>query len=110
MFKWLKTKKDKEEGRMYDLRHRHWGHNVEFDGDGKTPHSREVHGWLTPYVSKGDTFLFPATKGLAVWLLIKVENCNDPRDMFFATAGIIRYATEEDLQRVKGEKGEFHFV
>lgn len=99
MFGWLRKSKESKEGRLYDLRNRIWGHNIEFDGDGKLPHSRRVHGWLTPYVSEGDMFLYPATKGLAVWLLMKVENCNDPRDMFFGTVGIIRYATEEDLKR-----------
>ena len=94
---------------MYDLRNCNWGHSVVFVGDGrKIAHSKTVHGWLTPYVSAGDTFLFPATKGLAVWLLIEVRNCDDPRDMFFGTAGIIRYATEEDLERVV--KPELNFV
>ncbi len=110
--KWLKTEKDKKEGRMYDLRHCGWGHNVEFDrdGSGKEPNTHNVHGWLTPYVSKGDTFLFPATKGLAVWLFTDVKNCGDPGDMFFGTVGIIRYATEEDLKRVNEPKTEFRFV
>lgn len=117
MFSWLKRKKSKEEvieeGKMYDLRQCCWGHSIEFDGNGELPHSKEVHGWLTPCVSKGDTFLFPAIKGLAVWMLIKVRNCNDPKDMFFGTVGIIRYATEEDLEKVKQIKADvqsFRFV
>ena len=104
--KWLKSNKDKREGRMYDLQKCHWGHNVEFNGEGKQSHTQRVYGWLTPYVSVGDTFLFPATKVLAVWFLTEVRNCDDPRDMFFGTAGIIRYATEEDLKR----KPKFQFV
>lgn len=98
---------------MYDLRHCGWGHSVVFEGAGKIPNSQEVHGWLTPRVSKGDTFLFPATKGLAIWQLIEVENCSDPEDMFFGTVGIIRYATEQDLKQVESPepaKSEFRFI
>jgi len=113
MFKWLKKEKapqEKKEGKLYNLRTCYWGHSVVFDGDGKLLNSRRVHGWLTPHISKGDMFLFPATKGLAVWLLTEVKNCNDPSDMFFGEAGIIRYATEEDLKRVSEAKPDFQFV
>ncbi len=115
MFGWFRKKKEicTKEGRMYDLRRCCWGHSIGFDGEGKAPHSRKVHGWLTPCVSNGDTFLFPATKGLAVWLLMEVENCDDPKDMFFAAAGIIRYATDEDLKsinKIKTGETKFQFV
>jgi len=106
MFGWLKSlftpKKEPQEGRMYDLRERYWGHSIKFNGNGKLPNSHSVYGFLTPSASNGDTFLFPATNGLAVWALLEVDNCDDPRDMFFAEAGVIRYATEDDLMKVEG--------
>ena len=118
MFNWLKRKSQKKqiagqvptEGRMYDLRNCCWGHSIVFSGDGKQPHTRKVCGWLTPYASKGDTFLFPATKGMAVFQFIDIKNCDDPRDMFFGTVGIIRYATEADLKKVNEPKTKYNFV
>ena len=101
MLRFLKRKPAPKERRMYDLRKCFWSHSVVFVGEGKIPMSQQVHGWLTPYVKKGDMFLFPATKGLAVWVMIEVENCKDPRDMFFATVGIIRYATKKDIAKAE---------
>jgi hypothetical protein len=95
------TKKPLREGRIYDLRHKCWGHNIEFRGKGKLKNSHRICGWLTPRVSNGDLFLHPATKGLAVFQLFHVENCDDPADMFFADTGIVRYATSNDLKKVK---------
>jgi len=91
--------KKKNEGRMYDLRNLSLDHFIVFEGEHKyILNTQRVHGFLTPYVSAGDTFLFPTNKGLAVWQFVKVENCDDPRDMFFGVVGVIRYATDEDLK------------
>ena len=105
MFDWFmklfKGSETVKEGHIYDFRSNFWGHSIVFDGKGKKSNSQKVHGWVTPHISPGDIFLHQATKGLAVWYVLEVENVKDPSDMFFATVGIIRYATEADIEQVK---------
>ncbi len=115
MFGWITKRFKKEpteikEGFMHDFRNCCWGHAISFNGEGKLPNSRKVYGWASPTVNKGDTFLLEATKGLAVWMFIEVKNCDDPRDMFFATVGITRYATDEDIEKAGHKKTGFQMI
>jgi len=67
-----------------------WGHKIraEQEDDGKL----SVNGHISPPVSDGDTFMHSHQGGLVVvYELTDVENCNDPSDMFFASAVAIAY-------------------
>ena len=104
MFDWFmslfKGSDTVKEGHLHDFRSSYWGHSIVFEGKGKRKDSFEVHGWVTPSLEVGDVFLHQAGKGLAVFYVLSVESVNDPKDMFFATVGIIRYATEADIEQV----------
>ena len=56
---------------------------------------------MAPYI-----FLYPTTKGMKVWFCLEVKNYNDPKDMFLATVGIIRYATNSDYLKLKEQNYE----
>ena len=100
----LDNNKPPVEGYMHDFRSCMWGHNVIFYGPGEIENSQRLSGWCTPYMEQGDVFLYPATKGIAVWYMLKCESEMDPADMFSGTAGIIRYATKADLDKLLLQK------
>jgi hypothetical protein len=107
MFDWFmglfKRSETVKEGHLHDFRSTYWGHSIIFGGKGKRKNSFEAHGWVTPHLSAGDIFLHHAKKGLAIFYVLEVDNKRNVPDMFFATVGIIRYATEADIARVTTE-------
>ena len=48
--------------------------------------------------------------GVGVYIFTEIRNCNDPKDMFFGKAGMLRYATEEDLAKVGNKTGVARFI
>lgn len=58
---------------------------------------RKIAGWLTPLPEEGETFFWPMASGrTGIYRFTKIEPCNNPVDMFFATAVPVRYADSTD--------------
>ena len=105
----IKSRPEKNK-RMIDYRKKCWGHNIEFMETNKDG-SFKVYGWCSPRPKEGDLFLHKFQKGIGVCILMDIELCNDPADMYFAKAGIIRYADDKDYARVSEKsKGELTFI
>lgn len=104
-------KKPQNTKRLIDYRTKTWGHNIEFletHEDG----SFDVYGFNSTFIPRDkDEFLHHFKKGVGVCTLWDVHPCNDPKDMFFAKAGIIRYATEEDYAKLNEKpKSSFNIL
>ncbi len=68
-----------------------WGYAINW----RNWNTRRVSGHFTPYIRNGDIFGYRMASGkIGIFRLIDVENCRDPRDMFFATAEDIGYAED----------------
>lgn len=62
---------------------------------------RRVVGWKTPQPKKGDYLMADMKEGRkGLFRFIKVEPCNDPRDMFFATIQDVGYTDEQPAMMI----------
>ena len=106
-----KKKAEKESAsRMIDYRTKGWGHSISF-GERNKDNSFNVHGFCSTMPKNKDEFLHKFEKGIGVCVLSDVRPCNDPKDMFFAKAGLIRYATKEDYEKSKQKNNSgFRFL
>lgn len=68
-----------------------WGNNVYFSNYEK----RRLTGWMTNKLKKNDYVSCTMTSGRRmIFKVIKVEDCLDPSDMFFATVEDVGYEDE----------------
>ena len=93
------NKQENKDVMLIDFRNSYWGHSIVFDKTNED-NSFEVYGWHSPVPEKGDEFLHKFKKGIGVCIFMDVKPCDDPKDMFFANAGLIRYATQEDYDKL----------
>lgn len=113
MIKWIKglfakksrwTQKRTDSPRRYDCRKNGWGHACslgdKFDitekGSPDCGSYYEVSGHLHPRVRPGDEVVKSFEKGPALFAFVKVENCSNPSDMYFATIAYLRHITEKE--------------
>lgn len=82
---------------LIDYRKKYWGHNIEFN-ELNDNGSFNVCGWCTPHIKIGDEFMHSFKKGMGICVFTEVRNCNNPKDMYFGKVGLIRYATDKDLE------------
>lgn len=94
---------DNQNPRRYDCRKEYWGHRCTIDNDTKFDITEgpdigsywKCDGHLSPCVHPGDEIIQKFQKGDVVLRVVEVENCNDPKDMFFATLKAIGYLRED---------------
>lgn len=95
-------KKKEKNKRLIDYRKKYWGHSLEFTKT-NDDNSFQVYGWCSDIPKEGDELLHKFKKGIGVCVFLEVRPCNDPKDMFFAKIGLIRYATDEDYKRLQNQ-------
>lgn len=120
-FDFLKKNKRPKEGyfksknqKIFDFTSNTWGHalnidkmepNTQYCMISQEPtycNESRCHGFSEPRVSNYDLALITMKSGkTAVVQFFNVENCNDPRDMFFATARILGY--QDEITKLKPE-------
>jgi len=62
-----------------------WGDRIEWMHEMKDDGTGRIVGWKTPAPEPGDFIICPMRSGkTGQFRLMKIERCNDPRDMFFA--------------------------
>ena len=89
---------------MIDYRKQGWGHKIIFHSK-NDDNSHTISGFLTPPPKDGDEFLHEFDNGensfAGVCELKDVNPYSDPHDMYKARAGLVRIATDEDIQRAE---------
>ena len=81
--------------------HQAWGDSMNFLTPRDISEISKLAGWLKQTPKKGDIFLSEMASGkIAKYLLIKVDKCSNPPDMFFADCIFVGY------KETKGDKND----
>lgn len=116
---WNPFKKKSRWGKLVSDPHRYdctketWGHTCNIDSKSKfditdgPKNERGTYykcdGHLHPSVRVGDQVIISFEKGDVILTFVEVTNCRDPRDMYFATIGVLGYIKDVPELEIKDE-------
>ena len=99
--------------RRHDCLSQCWGHTCRIDNDSKfnitdgPKNERGTYfkckGHLHPTVRLGDEVIIQFGKGPVVLQFVEVDNCPDPRDMYFATIASLGYLADLEAKETTNQ-------